>query len=229
MAITLDAATLAEAIGAENHPATAARLLTVASRVVNDYTPDTPDEVANEAVIRLAGYWFGSDFGGIRSETLGPMSVSYASNHAAAFRFSGAAGLLTRYRKRRAGSIDRPPTPTPIPEPVPTPEPALSNRWYLTVIRTDRAVTADDLTGPAATYSDTASMIGPVWTGGRYVGFGYPAAWAFVELIYAGTENARSEFVRRFSNQTVNGIDLRVFRTGLVSAAAYSARIWTRI
>ena len=105
MAITVDAETLADAIGAEHFPAQAARLLTVASAVVTDYAPDAPDPIADEAVIRLAGYWFGSDFGGITSETIGPKSVTYATNHAAAFRYSGAAGLLTRYRRRRAGLI----------------------------------------------------------------------------------------------------------------------------
>ena len=105
MAITLTAETLAEAIGAEDSPTVAARVLAVASQVITDYAPDAPDAVADEAAIRFAGYLYGSDYGAIRSEDLGPMTVSYATNHAAAFRFSGAAGLLTRYKRRRAGRI----------------------------------------------------------------------------------------------------------------------------
>ena len=106
MAITITASELAEAIGGEDSPTIVARVLATASAIVTNYAPAAPDAVQNEAVVRFAGYLFGSDFGGVQSESIGPMRVDYATNHAAAFRYSGAAGLLTRYKRRRTGSID---------------------------------------------------------------------------------------------------------------------------
>ena len=67
--------------------------------------PDAPQAVRDEAVIRYAGYMAGSDYGSIRDETIGPQSITYAMNHAAAFRNSGAAGLLAPWKIRRAGAI----------------------------------------------------------------------------------------------------------------------------
>ena len=81
------------------------RVLAVATQMVNDYSPNAPDVLKDEAVIRFGGYLLGSDYGAIVDETLGPMSQTYAVNHAAAFRNCGAAMLLTRYRVRRAGAI----------------------------------------------------------------------------------------------------------------------------
>ena len=101
-AVTITAAELATATGADAD--TAERLLPVARRVVLDYAPAAPTELLNEAVVRFAGYLAG-DFGAVRSEGIGELSVEYAMNHAAAFRNCGAAGLLTRYKVRRGGSI----------------------------------------------------------------------------------------------------------------------------
>ena len=83
----------------------AGRILAVASAIVLDYAPHAPDPVANEAVIRLAGYLAQSDYGAIRSETIGPKSVSYSVNHSSLMRSSGAMALLTRWKIRRAGLI----------------------------------------------------------------------------------------------------------------------------
>ena len=102
-AVTLTAAQLAEATGAPL--AVAERLLQVAARTVLDYAPQAPVVLLNEAVVRLGGYLAQSDFGGVRSETTGPVSVEYNLNHAAAFRNSGAAALLTRHKVRRGGAI----------------------------------------------------------------------------------------------------------------------------
>ena len=105
MAVTLDAAVLAKAIGAKLPADQEAveRLRAVAGQAVEDYAPDAPEALQNEACLRISGYWFGSDFGGIERESLGPQDFTYARNHADAFRRSGAAMLLTRYRVRRAG------------------------------------------------------------------------------------------------------------------------------
>ena len=96
---------LAEAIGAKlpDNGEAVERLRAVASVTVEDYAPSAPELLKAEAVIRFAGYLFGSDFGGIEREAIGPQDFTYARNHADAFRRSGAAMLLTRYRLRRAG------------------------------------------------------------------------------------------------------------------------------
>ena len=53
----------------------------------------------------MAGYLHGSDFGGIRQETIGPRSVDYQLNHANAWRACGAAGLVAPWAEQRAGAI----------------------------------------------------------------------------------------------------------------------------
>ena len=103
MAVTLTAQQLADEVGGTLERAT--RVLPVAAQLVIDFAPLAPGEVLNEAVIRLGGWLLQSDYGGVRSESLGPQSVDYTTNHAAAFRTSGAAALLTRYKRRRAGAI----------------------------------------------------------------------------------------------------------------------------
>ena len=65
MAITITASELAEAIGGEDSPTIVARVLATASAIVTNYAPAAPDAVQNEAVVRFAGYLFGSDFGGM--------------------------------------------------------------------------------------------------------------------------------------------------------------------
>ena len=46
-----------------------------------------------------------ADYGTVRSEPLGAQSADYTTNHVATFRNSGAAALLTRYVRRRAGAL----------------------------------------------------------------------------------------------------------------------------
>ena len=101
--VTITAAELAAEIGADLPRAE--RILAVAARMVLDYAPEAPVELLNEAIIRFGGYLAQSDFGTIRTETLGPKSVEYQLNHATAFRNCGAAMLLTRHKVRRGGSV----------------------------------------------------------------------------------------------------------------------------
>ena len=74
-----------------------------AAALVERAAPAAPQAIRDEAVIRCAGYLLQADFATIDSETIGPRTVSYITNHAAAFRNSGAAGLLSPWRVRRAG------------------------------------------------------------------------------------------------------------------------------
>lgn len=102
-AVTLTAQELADETGADLSRAT--RVLAVAARLVTDYAPQAPTEALNEACVRFGGYLLASDFGTVRSESLGPQSLEHVTNHAPMFRNSGAAALLTRYKRRRAGAI----------------------------------------------------------------------------------------------------------------------------
>lgn len=106
MAVTITVDELIAAIGNPPNAARGASLLAVATERVMRYAPDAPGPMQDEAVIRFAGYLHGSDYGGIVSETsVGSATVTYAQNHADAFRRSGAAGLLSPWRIRRAGPI----------------------------------------------------------------------------------------------------------------------------
>lgn len=82
------------------------RLGRVAAVMVEQYASGAPEAVQDEAVVRFAGYLAQSDFGTIVSETsVGDAKVEYTVTHQNAFRNSGAAMLLTRWRVRRAGVI----------------------------------------------------------------------------------------------------------------------------
>ena len=107
MAVTITAAELARRIAgaAADDAATAEQLLNVARARVEDYAPSAPEAVQNEAVVRFAGYLSQADFGTVRREEVGPRSVEYPTNHANAWHNSGAAMLLTRWARRRAGTI----------------------------------------------------------------------------------------------------------------------------
>ena len=80
-------------------------ILDAATAIVEAEAPGAPEAVQNEAVVRLGGYLAQSDFGGVVKEEIGAKSVEYAMNHAAAFHRSGAKGLLSRWKRRRAGAI----------------------------------------------------------------------------------------------------------------------------
>ena len=104
MPVTVTAAELAAEFPGEQQNRVE-RVLSVASCMVGDYAPAAPDELANEAAIRFAGYLLEVSVGTVKSATIGPYTSEYVTNHAAMFRNSGAAALLTRYKRRRAGSI----------------------------------------------------------------------------------------------------------------------------
>ena len=103
MAVTLTAAELAEAVGADS--VTAPRLLAVATALVTRYAPGAPDAVANEATIRFAGWLHGSPASGVRSESIGDISTAFSPAMTGGLRASGAMALLSPWKIRRAGSI----------------------------------------------------------------------------------------------------------------------------
>ena len=84
----------------------ASALGSAAAAMIEDFAPSAPQPVKDEAVIRLAGYWAGSDFGGVESDTsVGNAAASYFKPPQSAFRYSGAMGMLSRWRVRRAGAF----------------------------------------------------------------------------------------------------------------------------
>ena len=95
MAVTLTVAQLSAAIrlgDTVEETAQATRLLSVGSQAVAKHAADAPDAIHNEAVIRLAGYWFDQ-----------PQAAAGAG-YADALRNSGALAILLPYRVHRAGS-----------------------------------------------------------------------------------------------------------------------------
>ena len=101
--VTYTAAELAAELGADT--ATAERLFAVAVNEVESYAPKAPAPNKTESLIRFAAYLRDADPGTQQSQTFGPKSIDFVTNHAAMFRNCGAAALLTRYKVRRAGGL----------------------------------------------------------------------------------------------------------------------------
>ena len=83
----------------------ACRLGEAAAELVEGYAPSAPQSLKNEACIRWCGYAAQAQFGQVSQMSAGSLQQSFAATNADAFRRSGAAGLLTRYRVRRARAI----------------------------------------------------------------------------------------------------------------------------
>ena len=104
MAVTLTATELEAALAINS--ALAARLLAVATNLVERYAPGAPEAVPNESAIRCAGWLIETPAGGIRSETTGDVRTTFEGARASsALRHSGAMGLLSPWKVRRAGAI----------------------------------------------------------------------------------------------------------------------------
>ena len=101
--MTLTTTVLAEALAVNQ--ALAHRLHPVAVALVEQYAPAAPESVQNLAVERIAGWLASQPYAAVTSEGTGDISTSYAVNNVCALRHSGAAGLLTHWRIRRAGTI----------------------------------------------------------------------------------------------------------------------------
>ena len=99
----LTAADLADAIGADT--ATAARLLEVATALVDRFTTGAPASIRREAVIRCAGWLHEAPASGARMESEGEIRTAFSPAMTGALRSSGAMGLLSPWKIRRAGAI----------------------------------------------------------------------------------------------------------------------------
>ena len=104
MAVSLTDAELQGALSVTLELAT--RLLPVSVALVERYAPDAPVPVQNEATIRTAGWLVESPHGPIRSESTGDVRSGFDTSRAlGALRHSGAMGLLSPWKARRAGAI----------------------------------------------------------------------------------------------------------------------------
>ena len=100
MAVSVRADRLAEILRCD--ATRAAELLGTATELVERYAPTAPPNVANEAVIRTAGYLLEQPAAAQSWDQVGPLLSRFAPAHVSALRHSGAAALLTTYRRRRA-------------------------------------------------------------------------------------------------------------------------------
>lgn len=99
----LSAAELAEVIGTD--ATRAGHILASAWALVSRHAPAAPEAIQREATIRAAGWLAEQPAGGVRSESTGDISTSYAPSMTGALRHSGAMSLLAPWKVRRAGSI----------------------------------------------------------------------------------------------------------------------------
>ena len=103
MAVTVTATALAQALGVNQ--ALADRLLPVVTALVQQYAPVAPSAVQDEAAVRCAGWLAEQPAASIRSESTGDVSTAYNTTSTSPLRASGAMGLLTFWKVRRAGVI----------------------------------------------------------------------------------------------------------------------------
>ena len=106
MSLAAATAALKSAIGAEHlDDDRVAALGSAASSLVEKFAPTAPDEVRCEALIRCAGWLHQAPSSGVRRQGVGPIDVSYSPAMTGALRASGALGLLSAWKIRRAGAI----------------------------------------------------------------------------------------------------------------------------
>ena len=103
MAVSLPAGDLSRILSVDH--AMAERLLAVGSALVTRYAPDAPDAISNEALIRVAGWLAEAPASGARVETTGDITTTWTPSQTGALRASGAMGLLSPFKLRRAGAI----------------------------------------------------------------------------------------------------------------------------
>ena len=101
MAVTLTKTELQDAIGSTE--AEAERLLFVCFDLIEQYAPDAPNSIANEAAIRTAG-WLLERPPAVRREKTGDLETDYQGG-TSPLRASGAMALLSPWKVRRGGAI----------------------------------------------------------------------------------------------------------------------------
>ena len=105
VAVTITPVQLRQAL--EAHPAMAERLHPVAVALVERYAPDAPEDIQNEATIRVAGWLYETPSSGVRSEAVGDISTTWTPSMTSALRASGAMALLSPWKVRRGGVVGK--------------------------------------------------------------------------------------------------------------------------
>ena len=100
--MAVDADRLAAVLGVD--ATRAAELLAAATPFIDRYAPRAPTAVKDEALLRVAGWMAQAPAGGQRSKEAGPLRADYSPSATGAMRASGAKGLLSPWRVRRAGA-----------------------------------------------------------------------------------------------------------------------------
>ena len=81
------------------------RIGATAAALVERYAPDAPVPIRCEAVIRCAGWLLDAPSAGIKRDSAGPLNSTFSPMATGALRSSGAMGLLSPWKVRRAGVI----------------------------------------------------------------------------------------------------------------------------
>ena len=81
------------------------RIGSTAAALVERYAPGAPQAVRNEAAARCAGWLFEAPASGARMEAQGEVRTAFSPAATGALRSSGAMGLLSPWKVRRAGAI----------------------------------------------------------------------------------------------------------------------------
>ena len=84
---------------------TANRIGSTAATLVEHYADNAPQAIKNEAILRCAGWLYEAPSSGVRSQSIGPMSIDFTPSMQSALRHSGAMSLLSPFKIRRAGAI----------------------------------------------------------------------------------------------------------------------------
>ena len=103
-ALAAAVAELGAALG-EDDATVVARLGATAAALVERFAPAAPDAIKCEAVIRCAGWLREAPASGARSQSEGDIRTSYTPGATGALRASGAMGLLSGWKIRRAGAV----------------------------------------------------------------------------------------------------------------------------
>ena len=99
MAVTIMVTRIAEILQIDQ--TRAQELLAVATELVNEWAPATPDNISNEAAIRVAGYLHQQPMAARSWSQTGPLLVRHQVNNLSCWRHSGAAALCAPYVTRR--------------------------------------------------------------------------------------------------------------------------------
>ena len=110
MAVSLTAGEIFDRVGITDPVVRTAALLAAetAALLVDRYAPDAPTPVSNEAAVRCTGWLLESPSSGALRERTGDLATTFSPESTGALRASGAMGLLSPWKIRRAGAIGNP-------------------------------------------------------------------------------------------------------------------------